>query len=79
MYARLAQLRKLEGPNYQHYRRPQESTSFRCGDFVVARNKIGNNNYLFDVELLQHFLQLRKLARAARKSFAAGDAYFASI
>jgi len=29
-----------------------------------------NNNYLFEVELLQHFQQFRKLSRAARIAFA---------
>ena len=45
-------------------RRPQMSVSFRCGDFVVARTKFWNDNNLFEVELLQHFLQLRKLSQA---------------
>jgi len=40
-----------------------------CGDFVVAWKKFWNN-YLFEVKLLQHFLQLRKLSQAARKDFA---------
>jgi len=40
------------------------SISFRCGDFVVVWNKFWSDNYLFEVELLQHFLQLRKLSRA---------------
>ena len=44
--------------------------SFWYGYFIVAWNKIWNDNYLFEVELLQHFLQLRKLALAARKAFA---------
>jgi len=45
------------------------SVSFRCGDFVVVWKKFWNSNYLFEVELLQYFLQLRKLSRAARKAF----------
>ena len=71
---RPAQLRKLEGPNYQHKftAGPQKSISFWCGDFIVAWNKIWNDNHLFVVELLQHFLQLRKLALATRKAFAGG-------
>jgi len=32
--------------------------------------KLWNDNYLFEIELLQLFLQLRKLLRAARKAFA---------
>jgi len=44
-------------------RRPQNSISFRCGDIVVVWKKFWNDNYLFEVELLQHFLQLRKLSR----------------
>jgi len=46
------------------------SILFRCGDFVVVWKKFWNSNYLFEVELLQHFLQLRTLSRAARKAFA---------
>ena len=46
------------------------SISFRCGDFVVVWKKIWNDNCLFEVEFLQHFLQLRKLSQAARKAFA---------
>jgi len=46
------------------------SISFRCGDFVVVWKKFWNHSYLFEVELLQHFLQLRKLAWSARKAFA---------
>jgi len=34
--------------------------------FVVGK-KLWNDNYLFEVELLQHFLQFRKLSRAARE------------
>jgi len=40
------------------------SISFRCGDFVVVWKKIWNDNCLFEVEFLQHFLQLRKLSQA---------------
>ena len=42
---------------------PQLSISFRCRDFIVVWKKLQNDNYLFEVELLQHFLQLRKLSR----------------
>ena len=48
----------------------QMSISFRCVDFLAVWKKFWNSNYLFEVELLQHFLQLRKLSRAARKVFA---------
>jgi len=51
-------------------RGPQMSISFRCGDFIVVWKKFWNNNYLFEFKLLQHFLQLRKLSRTARKAFA---------
>ena len=80
---RSAQLRKLEGPNYQHKfatsrkslfrfsvwrfhcsRGPQKSISIRCGDFIVVWKKFWNDNYILEVELLQNFLQLRKLSRA---------------
>ena len=47
-------------------RGPQMSISFRCGDFIVVWNKFWNSNYLFEVEFLQHFLQLRNLSRAGR-------------
>jgi len=46
------------------------SISFRCGDFVVVWKKFWNDNYLFEVELFQHFLQLKNLLRATRKTFA---------
>jgi len=67
---RPAQLRKLEGTNHQHKfaAGPQKSIWFWCGDFIVAWNKSWNDNCLFKVELLQHFLQLRKLALVARKA-----------
>jgi len=45
--------------------RAAKSISFRCRDFVVAWKKLLNDNYLFEVELLQHFLQLRKLSHRA--------------
>jgi len=45
------------------------SISFWCEDFVVVWKKFWNDNYLFEVELLQYFLQLRNLSRAARKAF----------
>jgi len=45
------------------------SISFECGDFVVVWKKFWNDTYVFEVELLQHFLQLRKLSRASRKPF----------
>ena len=51
-------------------RGPQMSISFRCGDFVVLSKKFWNNNYLVEVELVPHFLQLRKLSRATRNAFA---------
>jgi len=44
------------------------SISFGC-DFVVVWTKFWNDNYFFEVELLQHFLQLRNLSRASRKPF----------
>jgi len=40
------------------------SISFRCGDFVAVWKKFWNDNHLFEVEFLQHFLQLRKLSRS---------------
>ena len=46
-------------------RGPQMSISFWRGNFVVAWKKAWNDNYLLEVELLQHLLQLRKLSRAA--------------
>jgi len=48
----------------------QMPISFRCRDFLVVWKKFWNSNYLFEVELLQHFLQVRKLSWAARKAFA---------
>ena len=42
------------------------SISLRCWDFVAVWKKFWNDNYLFEVELLQHFLQLTKLSRALR-------------
>ena len=53
----------------QMCRGPQTSISFRCRDFVVMWKKFWNNNYLFEVALLQHFLHLRKFSRAVRKAF----------
>ena len=44
------------------------SISFRCGDFVAVSKKFWNDNYVFEVELLQHFLQLGKISRAAGKA-----------
>jgi len=44
---------------------PQTSISLRCRDFVVVRKKLWNDKYLFDVELLQLFLQLGKLSQTA--------------
>jgi len=66
---RPAQPRKLEGPNYHHrFAADLKSLSFRCRYFVVVCKKFWNDNYLFEVELLQHFLQLRKFShRAVRK------------
>ena len=46
------------------------SISIRSKDFLVVWKKIWYSNYLFEVELLQYFLQVRKLSRAARKAFA---------
>jgi len=48
-------------------RGPQKYISFRYQDFVVVWKKFWNDNNLFEVQLLQHFLQLRKFSRAARK------------
>ena len=48
---------------------PQMSISFRCGDFVVVWKKFWKNNCLLEVEIVQHFLQLRKLSRATRNAF----------
>jgi len=44
--------------------------SFRCRDFVVVWKKYWNYNYLFGIELLQYFLQLKKLLHATRKAWA---------
>ena len=41
-----------------------------CGDFIVVWKKFWKDNYLFEVELLQLFLQLRKPSRAAGEAFA---------
>jgi len=51
------------------YRGPQKSILFRRRDFVIPRKKFWNDNYIFEVEVLQHFVQLRKLSLAVRKSF----------
>ena len=68
--ARATQLRKLEGPNYQH--KFAAGRKSLCHYDVVISLQYGRNsanyNYLFGVELLQHFPQLRKLLRAARKA-----------
>jgi len=37
-------------------------------DFVVVGKKFWNDNYSFEVELLQHFLQLRYVGRMLCKS-----------
>jgi len=44
MYSKPAQLRKLEGPNYQHkFAVGRKSLSFRCRDFVAMWKKFWNN------------------------------------
>jgi len=71
--ARPAQLTKLKGPNYQHKFAaggPQKFISFRCRDFVAVWKKFWNDNCLFEITLLQHFHQLKKLSQTARKAFA---------
>jgi len=65
-------LHNSESPKGQ---RPQKSISFRCRHFVEVWMKFWNDNYLFEVEFLQHFLQLRKFSRAARKAFVADLTY----
>ena len=40
-----------------------------CKDFVVVWEKFWNDNYLFEVGPLQHFMQLRELSQAGRKAF----------
>ena len=65
---RLAQLRKREGPNYQHKCAAGRKSLFRFDveiSLQYGRNS-GTTFYLIKVELLQHFVQLRKLSRAAR-------------
>ena len=60
-YAMLAQLRKLEGPNYQH----------KCAaGRKVYMEEITERQLLIRGRALQHFLQFRKLSRATRKAFA---------
>ena len=70
LQVRLAQLWKLGGPNYQHIFAVGRKSLFHF-DVEISlwrgRNS-ANDKYLFEVDLLQHFLQLRKFSRAARKS-----------
>jgi len=54
----------------QTCRGPQKSISFWWKDFVVVLKKFQNDNYWFEVEILQHFMQLIKLSWVARKAFA---------
>jgi len=53
VWSKPAQLRKLEGPNYQHKFAAGRKSLFhlRCRDFVVAWKKFWNDNYLFEIEL----------------------------
>jgi len=48
---------------------PQKSVLFRCRDFIVVWTKFYNENFLFEVELLQHFLQLKKALADRKKAF----------
>jgi len=50
------------------------SISFRCRDFVAVWKKFRNDNYLFEVDLLQHFLQMRELSWSARRAFVGHNA-----
>jgi len=59
-------------PNYQHKFAVGRKGLFHFDviSLQYGRN-CANDNYLFEVELLQHFLQMRKLSRAPRKALAA--------
>ena len=61
---------KLEEPNYQLATGRKSLYELRCRDFVAVWKHIRHNNYIFEVELLEHFLHLGKFSRAARKAFA---------
>jgi len=64
-YNRPALIKKLEGSNYQHKFFTGYRSLFQFNRaFVLVWKKLRNDNCLFEVELLQHFLQLRKLSRA---------------
>jgi len=60
---------KFKGLNYQHkFGMGCKNLSFWYRDFVAMCKKFLNNNYLFEMKFLQHFLQLRMFSQATRKA-----------
>jgi len=60
-------------------RGPQKTASPRCVDFVVVWKKFWNDNYFFEIELLQHFLRLCKLSRPAGRMLCTVQAWCTPI